>query len=834
MIETGEPSKKLTPLMQQYWGIKSRHLDKILLFRMGDFFEMFHEDAIQAAPILNIALTQRNKKSGDGTKMCGVPHHSIAGPIAKLLQAGLKVAICDQIEDPATAKGIVERAVTQVLTPGMVYDPETLDQLASNYIAAVEERQIAFADLTTGEAFYYDHLTEEEKLDLLHLLRPVEVVVSTKHFARKTKLHLNGAVFSEFDLPTIDESLPLSVQRLLSYTASLRPSGEAALHLDFSERVLQKTLKLSPKVLQHLEIFETYQGDKKKSLFGAIDRTKTSSGARLLKQWLAFPLVDPVAIGERRNAVTRWLSDPGRLKQVREWLSKLGDIERRLGKLSTSTCGARDLLSLADSLEISLSMARLAWGLRPELLNIANDLAQTIARTLVEEPPVGTKDGGLIQRGFSPELDELFELTDNAQKLLLELEQRERDATGVSSLKVRYNNVFGFYIEMTKAHAHKAPEHYRRKQTLTNAERFTTDELAKLEEKILSARTRRNQLEFEIYADLKAQVLKFQVEILELARALAAIDVLSALAWLAMERGYHEPKVAAENEIYLKNSRHPVVEMRAGGTPFVPNTVHLKNGEVLLLTGPNMAGKSTLMRQVALNCLLAQIGSYVPAEEARLPILTAVFSRIGASDSLSEGLSTFMVEMTETAEILSRASSSTLVIMDEIGRGTSTYDGMSLAQAILEYLIAHRKPYLLFATHYHELTSLENVWPQIQNAHMSVQEKAGDIDFLHKLSKGPANRSYGIQVARLAGLPREVTVRAKSLLEVLERGPVGSATQLSLGALTVSVPEDAPIEEPVVPSATAAWIEELRALSVSQMTPLEALNKIAEWQRSLS
>ncbi|MGE3680781.1 MAG: DNA mismatch repair protein MutS [Bdellovibrionales bacterium] len=823
-MQSDSTSPKLTPLMQQYWEIKSQHPDKVVLFRMGDFFEMFHEDAETAAPILNIALTQRNKRAADSTKMCGVPHHSIAAPIAKLLQAGHKVAICDQIEDPAQAKGIVKRAVTRVLTPGMVYDPDTLDELNANYMAAYDKDRLAFADLTTGEAFYYEIGGEIEREELLALLCPVELILTRQQVQERSRRPFTfQAVVSEFSDGTT------GLERLIRYIESQQgpevPKGLSP----FEARRRQSHLRVSATTLRHLEVFENSRGGREGTLFAAINRARTSAGARLLKSWLTSPLLDGTEIQRRQDEIQMWRQSADVLKTFRQQLSALGDVERRLGKVHASTFNARELLSLAQSVQVG----RALWELHPRRSGMSKsfetcvELARRIESTLCDEPPLGVREGGIIREGVVKELDELIRLTQNSQKLLLELESRERESTAIPSLKVRYNNVFGFYIEITKTHTHKAPSHYRRKQTLTNAERYTTDELDALEEKVLSARSKRDQLEYEIFCQLRQEVVALTPDLLRLAREWTRWDVLSALAWLSLERRYSCPQFSAEGRLHLELCRHPVVEQTLN-SGFTPNTIDLKEGEGLLLTGPNMAGKSTLMRQVALIALMAQLGSFVPAENALLPLFEEIFTRIGASDALNEGLSTFMVEMSETSQILKRVNSRSLVIMDEIGRGTSTYDGLSLAQAILEYILSEKRPYLLFATHYHELTGLSRIFPQLHNAHMSVEEKGGQIQFLHTLRPGPANRSYGIHVARLAGLPSAVTSRANQILKSFE-GQTGM--QLSFTDRLTAAPE---AEESMELTPLPPWLEEVKHLNLSQMTPLEALNKLFEWQREVS
>jgi DNA mismatch repair protein MutS len=807
---------KMTPLMQQYWEIKAHHEDKVLLFRMGDFFEMFHQDAETAAPIVGIALTQRNKKDSDSAKMCGVPHHSIATPIAKLLAAGHKVAICDQIEDPAVAKGLVKRAVTRVLTPGMVYDPDTLDQLSANYLCSYDSNRIAFADVTTGEAFAYSMVDSKEREELIQLLQPAEIVLPEETYLQRKTAFQSGALISRLDHGAD------CIELLKAYIEKLQGPEILKGLAPFVLRQRHTRMRVSTTVLRHLEVFANARGEKQGSLFAAMNRTQTTSGARLLKSWLCSPLLDVNEIRERQTEVKMWIENPVTLKAFRQALGHLGDVERRLGKIHSTTFNARDLVAIAQSMDVGHSLYQIHPG-KPQQSGVASamQVAREILNVFNEELPISVKEGGLIRRGAHPELDELITLTQDSQKLLLELEGREREATGISSLKVRYNNVFGFYIELTKTHAHKAPDHYRRKQTLTNAERYTTDELDKLEEKVLAARSKRDQLEYEIYSSLRAKVVEQGLDWLQLSHQWTCWDVLSSLAWLALEQKYCCPEFGETLDLQL--SRHPVVEqgLRHG---FVPNTVQLNSGECLLLTGPNMAGKSTLMRQVALIAVMAQIGSMVPAQTARLPIFHQIFTRLGASDFVSEGLSTFMVEMSETSEILQQVSHQSLVIMDEIGRGTSTYDGLSLAQAILEHMVTQKKPYLLFATHYHELTGLGQIYPQLHNAHMTVLEKGGQVHFLHTLVKGPANRSYGIHVAKLAGIPPTVTERARQLLVGFE-GQKGG--QLSFADLSTT-----PV--PSVADELPAWLEEMKSLNLSRMTPLDALNKLFEWQREAS
>ena len=836
---------ELTPLMKQFWDIKSLHQDKILLFRMGDFFEMFYDDAVKAAPILGITLTQRNKKSEDQTPMCGVPHHSIGGQINKLLSAGLKVAVCDQVEDPKLAKGLVKRAVTRILTPGMVYDSDTLESTQSHYITGLDNSSVSFIDSTTGEAFYFLVDDLAQALKLIQILPVAELV-------------LDESAWSKENLETIQKALPLvthhkvsevklkdvpaSADLLKQYVSSLADEKIQNVLQSFVKRETEHRLNLSTQTLRHLEIFSTYKGDEQGSLFQAINRTKTSSGARLLRQWILFPLRNKQSIEKRFDLIHFFREDMYLLKKLREILSGMGDIERRMSKIAQPQCNARDLTSLATSVSYALDALDKSKNILKAQIDVdaLNSLTEEIKRTVLEDAPLTLKQGFIIQKGVSSELDELIELSTNAQSHIEKLEAKEKEATGINSLKIRYNNVFGFYIEITHLHKDKVPKHYQRKQTLANAERFCTDELIELEKKVLSAQTKRNDLEYAIFDALRSKVLNTASELLKLASYCAELDVLSGLSWLSLEESYCRPVFSTAGELKITQSRHPVVEQFQRGK-FIANNITLDKNDCYLITGPNMAGKSTLMRQVALTALLAQMGSYVPATEATLPLYDSIFTRIGASDQLSEGLSTFMVEMTETATMLKQATANSLLILDEVGRGTATFDGLCLAQSILEHILNDVKAQVFFATHYHELTSMDQVFTQVKNVHMKIHDNGGIIEFLHILNFGPAGQSYGVQVAELAGLPKSITERAKLLLHDLENknsvkivekviekivekpAPVAKATsQLSL------------FDKPAIDPKAEALMEELKRLSISNTSPLEALNKIAKWQEALN
>lgn len=835
--------------MKQYWDIKSIHQDKILMFRMGDFFEMFFDDAVKAAPVLGIALTQRNKKSQDETPMCGMPHHSVAGPINKLLAHGFKVAICDQLENPKDAKGLVKRGVTRILTPGMIYDSDTLDGTKPHYLVSLDSQSISFLDSTTGEAFYFKSHKSQDLLRFVNLLPVAEMVIAAAD--KNLTASLKDILISEHEdiltsSPLLPAGTPASAGRLLSYVQSLGSAETLATLSPFVERDFEHRLEISATTLRHLEIFSTYKGEGLGSLFHAVNRTQTSAGSRLLRQWLSFPLRDLKSIEARLESVEFWRQHMTELKRLRQVLAQMGDIERRLGKISQPQCNGRDLLALAGSIHAGLSALEILAQAQGQEAGseVLRKLAYRIEQTLVEDPPLAVKQGYLIRQGVSSELDELIELSTHSQALVARMEAEEKEKTGISSLKIRYNNVFGYYIEITNSHKDKVPANYQRKQTLTNAERYCTEELIELERKVLSANSKRADLEFEFFESLRREILQDCPQLLRLAQECSETDALSSLAWLSLEEKYSRPQFSAIAAMKLKASRHPVVEQTVKRN-FVPNDIEMGPHSCLLLTGPNMAGKSTLMRQVALTAILAQMGSYVPCDSAILPVFDAIYTRIGASDQLSEGLSTFMVEMTETSAMLKNATEQSLVILDEVGRGTSTFDGMCLAQSILEHLLSDVRALTLFATHYHELTSLDQSYHQVLNAHMSVVERNGEIRFLHTLVKGPALKSYGVQVAELAGLPATVTRRAKSLLREIESSKMKATSQLSLmdqwsladeevtTSMTAAAEAEIDPEKQARQLALENLVQELQKYPITQISPMQAMNQIAQWKERL-
>lgn len=769
--------KELTPLMKQYWDIKNQHPDKIVFFRMGDFYELFYEDAQTAAPLLGITLTSRNKKSQEQTPMCGVPYHSVANAINKLLSLGLKVAICDQVEDPRLAKGIVKREITKILTPGMVFDFDTLESSKSNFIVCFYKGFVFFNEVSTFESFKIRYENSRELKMILTSFDISEVLCEEveREFSEALVKTVTPIVIST-DKGVTSEQGGLALLKYIKYlNPTWRPQETLSQDLCkefFPERWLNSKLSLSVNTIKHLEIFESNKRDNENCLYGVINHTKTAAGARKLKSWLRFPLTDLQAITQRQNYIQFFLDKPHVLKKIREILAYVSDFERKLAKIDQSQCLVRDVQGLFSStisgievLEI-LNQSGLELGQRSVTeFALLKEFCNSKSEQLNEEAPISLRQGGIFNKNIFPDLDEWIDLATNSQSLVMEMENRERLRTGISSLKIRYNQVFGYYIEITNTHSEKVPQDYKRKQTLTNAERFYTDELLELEKKVLQAQTRRAELEFNYFEDLKKEILTYISEFLSLSQVTSDVDVLSSLAWLALESNYTKPVFNSTGEINIVEGRHPVIE-KVLNARFVPNNILLKPNECWLITGPNMAGKSTIMRQVALMQILAQMGSYVPASACSVPILEAIHTRIGASDNLSEGLSTFMVEMTETAEMLKEATSRSLVLLDEIGRGTATYDGLSIAEAIVEYLVKNVGCYTMFATHYHELTEFEAKLVNVKNVHMAISENQGKIDFLHILRNGPAGKSYGIQVAELAGMPMEVTDRAKEYLSL--------------------------------------------------------------------
>jgi DNA mismatch repair protein MutS len=865
-------STQLTPAMRQYVEIKSRYRDCILFFRMGDFYEMFFEDAIRASRLLDIALTSRDKEAN--IPMCGIPYHARNVYLSKLIRQGCKVAICEQIEEPG-GRGLFHREVTEVVTPGLVFHEECLDARGNNFLAAVRfAPPFAYAslDATTGEFFYEACDSPESLADALYLLSPAEFVFREgegsppgagaggakgrlgRILEGKLATSLSSAAVDGFSVPRAIEGLPGidhpahgAVRAALYYLHLHQPAALAEVSRA-TEREGRRYLAMDEAAVRTLEVFSTLSGERKGSLLWAVDRTRTPMGARLLRAWISAPLVDVARIGERSGAVAELAENLADRRELADRLIGMPDLSRLASRLAQDRSGPRDVVSLSAALAILPGIReRLAGAASPLLAGARDRLGDhgevigKITAALVDPAPAGMKDGELIRPGHDARVDELSHLLTHGKGMLAEMEARERQRTGISNLKVRYNRVFGYYLEVSRSHLERVPDDYVRKQTLVNAERFITPELKDFEAKVLRAEEERNAREEELFLALREELKEYLTEITRAAEAVAEIDVLSSFAELAAGRGYCRPVVNEGREIVIENGRHPVVERILGRHAFVPNDCRLSPDEnqLALITGPNMAGKSTYIRQVALIVLLAHAGSFVPAERAEIGVVDRIFTRIGASDDISRGESTFMVEMRETSRILAGLTPRTLVVLDEVGRGTSTFDGLSIAWAVAEFLHeSPHRPKVLFATHFHELTDIARTSPRAKNFHVSVREWQGEIIFLRRIDEGSASKSYGIQVARLAGLPDPVIARARDILKNLESaeynefglpsiaGPgfPGSAErgQMELFGGRKGTPDD------------DAVLEEIRKADTDRLSPLDAFLHLAAWKERLA
>ncbi|MDL2288075.1 DNA mismatch repair protein MutS [Oscillospiraceae bacterium OttesenSCG-928-F05] len=807
-------------MMLQYNEIKAKNADCILFFRLGDFYEMFGEDAKKASKELDLTLTTRDRSAPpeEQTPMCGVPYHSAEAYIARLIAKGYKVAICEQTEDPAEAKTIVRREVVRIITPGTAIESSMLEEGKNNFICSVamEGRTagVAFADISTGEMYCTEvegRRLSARVINELSRFSPTEVLLNGRAFedgALREYLHgslsvtINRAADEAFDPEKNradileqfhQESLePLGLRgkpaviaaagALLGYLRETQKTELLQLNL-LHTYASDTFLELDAAARRNLELCQTLRGGERRgSLLWVIDKTRTSMGSRLIRSWVEKPLSNPVGITRRHRAVEALVGAHTVREDLREEFRFITDIERTVSRVAYGTAGGRDLRALAEAAGHIPTIRALAEGLETELIkelagamDELRDIAEMIDRAIVENPPVSVREGGFIKKGYHEELDALRDILKGGRGGLAAIEAREREATGIKSLKVSYNKVFGYYIEVTKTHLDKVPPTYIRKQTLVNCERYITDELKKMEETILSAGDRIDTLEYQLFSELREKIAGEVRRIQGSARAIAQLDVLSAFAETAVRYGYCCPEIDDSDRIEITDGRHPVVE-RMLETPFVPNDTFMDNGEnmIAIITGPNMAGKSTYMRQVALITLLAQMGSFVPAKSARIGVCDRIFTRIGASDDLAAGQSTFMVEMREVADILSGITKKSLVILDEVGRGTSTFDGMAIARAVVEWLSDKKRgAKTLFATHYHELVELEAQLPGVKNYNIAVKKRGGEIVFLRKIVRGGTDDSYGIEVARLAGLPPALTDRADALLHTFEKHETG-------------------------------------------------------------
>lgn len=876
-----------TPVMQQHAAAKRAHPDAVIFFRLGDFYEMFGDDALVCARALDLTLTSRNKGKPDEVPMAGVPHHAAHQYIARLLEAGHKVAICEQMADPATVKGIVPRAVVRVATPALAYDDTAIDAKKNLFLVAIEATGdrfgIAALDFSTGELVACEAEGEAAALSEIVRLDPREVLAGagTKELLVHVRTSLGRAAIREragdADAPldvagalaTLDDVLGkgearkscasdvalVAAARAIGHARECEPGRKLPIHR-LVRYVLGDTLVLDDAAQRHLELVRTMDGETKGSLLHHIDLTRTSPGARLLRRRLLAPRTDVAEIRRRLDGVELFVMNPGLREEIRTRLDRVADLERLAVKLAVDRIGPRELVALRtslaelpaidDALKASRDpSAREALGVNTKepFVDRCVELHAQLTSAIVDEPPLRASEGGVIREGFDAELDEARVLTRDGQRLIVELEARLREKAQIPSLKLRYTRVFGWYMEVTRTHLSKAPSSWRRKQTIATGERFTCDELDTLADKLAHAEDRLSTREAELFTKLVKDLASESDRIRNVSARLAVLDVASALAELAHKDDYVRPEVDDSVEIDLVDARHPVVEKLAAAGRFVPNDVVLdaaaeKDGDktrLWIVTGPNMAGKSTFMRQVALAVVLAQTGSFVPAKKARIGVVDRVLTRVGASDNLARGESTFMVEMKETANILRLATKRSLVVLDEIGRGTSTYDGLSIAWAVAEHLHDAVGCRALFATHYHELTDLVNACPTAENHSVSAREHDGSIVFFHKVQKGAASRSYGVACARLAGLPEPVLARARAILGSLERGnasPSSAAGGKRVGAkkrpqldLDLFGGAGAPPPSESTPSPA---LEMLRALDLDRMTPLEALTTLSK------
>jgi len=860
----------LTPMLQQYLEIKEQHKDELLFFRLGDFYELFNDDAITASRELNLTLTKRaGGKAGASSTMpmCGVPFHSVDGYLAKLIRKGYKIAICDQMEDPKKAVGIVKREVTKILTPGTILSDAVLDESHNQYLACLEQEGdqlcLSYADVSTGECAWYlagGKDREEAVLDQLYRISPAELVLTTgteafQDLLDKMQQKLPDCMVNQYDpIPGLDYfsqhfgadpagRIPLvhrTVEAMLGYIHENVKSDLAQIN-HLREITTDAVMNLDATAIRNLELVKNMKdGTRHGTLLDVLDYTRTAMGARQLRQWVEAPLLDTARITLRQQAIGYMVleSQTHNATQFRtrlgEALGEITDLERILSRIEVGSANARDLAALRTALralpQVKQLLSECSEGLLHTLdtrIALHQDLLEELERGIVDDPPFTVREGGMIRKGFNAELDEVHDIAENNNQWMADFEQRIKDQTGIKNLKVGYNKVFGYYIEVSKGQISQVPDSFIRKQTLVNGERYIVPELKAFENKILSAREKIQQLEYYLFNQIRQDVRDHLVEVQETARALGELDVLYSLAMAAFKGSYVCPRLNNRQEITIKDGKHPVVEKLLERELFVPNDVHLNctDERLIILTGPNMAGKSTYMRQVALLTLMAQMGSFIPAREADICPVDRIFTRVGASDDLATGQSTFMVEMNEVANILKYATSRSLIILDEVGRGTSTYDGMSIARAVVEYINDKIRAKTLFATHYHELIELEKLDPGIRNYSVAVKEKGHDVVFLRRIVPGGTDRSYGIHVAKLAGLPDKVVKRADELLE----------EYTSQGAAPAPAAKAAPApkkgQEDLQPSLFGDVIgDTLRSLDVMTMTPLEALNTLYKLQ----
>ena len=892
-------SEPTTPLMRQYHSVKTRYPQALLLFRLGDFYELFYEDAIVASRELQITLTSRNRERGQAIPMCGVPYHAAENYIARLIRAGYKIALCEQMEQPGPGKKLVRREVTRVITPGTATDAQLLEPRENNFLAAVSYAPkggrvgVAWVDVSTGEfnATEFSGAAYEEKLrDELQLLRPREVLLPRvtglfadgeegpgSKFAARMELRegaitrLEEWVFrpdlaerllrEQFGVAGVDgfgltdhPEAVVSAGALVHYLretsakSAERAEAEALQHVDrlrYYEQ--QDALALDSVSVKNLELVapifpEDAARGRAVTLLGALDETATGMGARLLRSWILRPAVSLEEIGARLDAVAELRAHTVLREEIRVALKGVLDLERLTSRITLGLATPRELLALRTSLQrVPLARGFLANTRAERLIELREqideltDVAARIEQAIADEPPAQASEPGVIRRGHNAELDELRDIGQRGRQFIASMEERERKRTGIGSLKIRYNQVFGYYIEISKANLQLAPADYERKQTLANAERFTCAELKDYERKVLEADERIGEIERRLFGELRAWIAEQAPRIRRTSVSIAQLDVLVNFARLAASRNYVRPEFTEDGELTIAGGRHPVIEklLETRGERFVPNDLYLNDAgqQILIITGPNMGGKSTYLRQAALLVVMAQIGCYVPAISARLPITDRIFTRIGASDNLSRGRSTFLVEMSEVAAILNTATPASLILLDEVGRGTATFDGLSIAWAVVEFLQAQTHARTLFATHYHELTELADLLPGVKNVHVAVTETPGGIVFLRRVEAGSASRSYGIEVARLAGLPRSVIERAREVLQRHEQSEHVVSETLTPGAGNGSHP---PVQDAMFTAIDRGVLDSIREADLDKLRPLDALNLLAQLKKQIS
>ena len=851
-------TQNYTPMVQQYLAVKEQHQNELLFFRLGDFYEMFFEDALTASRELNITLTKR-AGNGDNIPMCGVPYHSVEGYIAKLVQKGYRIAICEQMEDPRFAKGIVERKVIKIITPGTAMNEQVLEDKHNRYLVLLREEQqelcMAVADVSTGECRWFQALGQDKLLEIqeqLYRLQPAELVLTNAFTEQEQLLEWLRSRLPECTLTSYAEdageanaevdyfaqhfaataAAPVvrrTVELLLRYLHGTVMADLSHIN-QLSEIVRDSFMQLDATAIRNLELVRSMaDGSKRGTLLGVLDFTKTSMGARRLRSWIETPLLDIARIHERQEAVAELLAKASLRDAVAEQLRAVADLERIVSRVEVGSANARDLVALRSSLTVLPGLKDVLQSCQSKALRRLNsaigehgELAARLARAIVDEPPFSVREGGMIRPGYNAELDELQLIAADNKSWMQNFELKIKEATGIKTMKVGFNKVFGYYIEVSKGQAGSVPDYFVRKQTLVNAERFIVPELKEYENKILGAKEKIQSLEFYLFDELRSLIRGQITEIQATARAIGALDVLNGLAIAAYKYNYVRPELNHQGEIRITDGRHPVVERLLEKEIFVPNNVNLNNNDerMIIITGPNMAGKSTYMRQVALLVLMTQMGSFIPARQANICPVDKIFTRVGASDDLATGQSTFMVEMNEVAQILRYATKNSLIILDEVGRGTSTFDGMSIARAVMEYIHDKIKAKTLFATHYHQLIALEQELSGVKNYSVAVKERGKDIVFLRRIVPGGTDRSYGVHVARLAGLPKKVLDRAEEFLEEYDNehaqaAPAASAEPSPMGMGSLF---------------TSAITEQLLNIDVMSMTPIEAMNMLYKLQ----